>query len=94
MRKLLTEIPKNLNNNCPEKAKTNNVINAAIIAFLAVLRWCFASKLEVIVINTGITPNGFINEKKEVKHNKPKAIFSVMFGVFGNLIEKLHQCKR
>jgi hypothetical protein len=65
--KLLMEIPKNLNKTCPEKAKAIMVINATILAFLAVLLRFSLLNVFVIDIKIGIVPKGFINVKNEVK---------------------------
>jgi len=69
--KLLTEIPKNLNSSCPEKAKSSNVISAAIEAFLAVRALFFSSSAAVMVIKTGIVATGFIKVKNATKLKIP-----------------------
>lgn len=76
MRKLLTDIPKKLNSNCPEMAKPMITKKATIEAFLAMLVRFSLVRSAVIVIKTGIVPNGFINVKKEVKHKRAKEMVS------------------
>jgi hypothetical protein len=77
-RKLSTEIPKNLNNNCPVNANAIMVKNDTIEAFLAVLFRSSTVKSAVIDINTGMVPNGFINVKNEVMQRSAKEIVSDM----------------
>jgi type III secretory pathway component EscU len=60
-------MPKNLNSNCPPNAKSSKIKNAVNTALSAVFFLCFSEMSAVMVIKTGITPNGFIMAKKEVK---------------------------
>ena len=70
-RKLCTEMPKNLNNSCPVKAKAMIVISPTIEAFLAV-RFLSATDSSVVIDrNIGIIPKGFMRVKNEVKHKSP-----------------------
>ena len=72
MRNPLVEIPKNLNKNWPENVKTINVINDTIVARRTMTRRCSSLMPFVMVRKTGIVPNGFVNVKNEVKHNRKK----------------------
>ncbi len=68
----LVDIPKNLNKNCPEKINTIKVMKETMVARLMIP---FRSSLDipsVIFRKTGIVPKGFVNVKKDVKHNKKK----------------------
>jgi hypothetical protein len=80
IRKLLTDIPKNLKSNCPEKAKATRVIKATRLAFWAVFRLSSLVRLPVMERNTGMIPRGFISVIKEVKHNKAKPRYSSIGG--------------
>lgn len=75
--KLLTDIPKNSNNSCPEKANAKIVANATIVAFLAVCLRLLLLKVEVIDIKIGIVPKGLIRVKKEVKMSNANVYNSV-----------------
>ena len=72
MRKPLVDIPKNLNRNYPAKTKTIKVIKETIVARLTTDCRSLSVIPCVIVRNTGIVPNGFVNVKKEVKQSKAK----------------------
>lgn len=76
MRKLLTEMPKNLKRSCPEKAKARMVIIAATVAFFAVRVLSASLRVDVMVIKMVIIPSGFISVKKEVKHRSPNPMSS------------------
>ena len=55
---------------CPVKAIS--VINDTIVARRTMARRCSSLMPFVIVRKTGIVPNGFVNVKNEVKHNRKK----------------------
>jgi|TARA_R110002124_G_scaffold67937_11_gene184262 hypothetical protein len=74
--KLFTEIPKNLNSNCPERAKQMIMMKETKDAFLAVNLRSRSDKSVVMVKKIGIVPNGLIRVKKEVRHKRPKVIKS------------------
>jgi hypothetical protein len=78
IRRLLTEMPKKLKSNCPEMANAIITIAEIMDAFLAIWVLCWSVKSAVMVINTGIVPNGFMRVKKEVKHKRPNAMVSFM----------------
>jgi hypothetical protein len=80
--KLFTDIPKNLNNSCPEKAKRRRVMSAAIEAFFAVRALFLLSSDAVIVIKTGIVATGLINVKNATKLNTANVRSSFMKGEF------------
>lgn len=83
------EIPKKRNRKSPEMANIIIIRKDTNDAFRATFLRCASSKSMVIVINTGIAPNGFINVKKEVKHNKPKVNISLISIEFWS-----YYCKR
>ena len=86
IRKLFTEMPKNLKSSCPEKANARMVISAAMVAFLAVRVRSASSRVEVMVIKMVIVPNGLMRVKNEVKAKRPKASSSLFMGLlFGGL---------
>jgi hypothetical protein len=80
--KLFTEMPKKENSNWPESAKAMIVINATMVAFLAVLFLSFTLSSAVMVIKMGILLSGLISVKNEVKHKSPKVSASFMVGGF------------
>ena len=84
IRKPFVEIPKNLKRNCPAKTKTIKVINETSVARLTIERRSFSVIPCVIVKKTGIVPKGFVNVKKEVKHNNAKGMrVSIMVVLYG-----------
>ena len=87
IRKLFTEMPKNLKSSCPEKANARMVISAAMVAFLAVRVRSASSRVEVMVIKMVIVPNGLMRVKNEVKAKRPNASSSLFIrGGIGDLL--------
>ena len=72
MRNPLVEMPKNLNKNCPQKVKPNNIKKEVIVARFIIRLRSTSLKPLVMVRNTGIVPKGLVKVKKEVKHNSAK----------------------
>jgi len=65
------------------------VINATMVAFLAVRFRSFSLSSAVMVIKTGMVLSGFIKVKNEVKHKRPKerASFILLFYVSWKKVE-------
>ena len=74
IRNPLVEIPKNLNKNWPQNVNEIKMKKEIIVARLTICRLSDSSNPFVIVKKTGIVPNGFVNVKNEVKHNKAKGM--------------------
>ena len=79
IRRLSMEIPKKRNNKSPEIAKNIMMRKETKEARRATFLRSFSSSSIVMVIKTGIAPNGLINVKNEVKQSNPNVNISILF---------------